>query len=510
MRIKIGARASTLARWQAHQVARKLQQADSSLQVEFDFSKSFGDQNPDIPLWKMPEQGVFTRDLREKLINESVDLAVHSWKDLPIEDTDPTAVVATLPRADARDLLLVPEANWPRAVAAGRLTILSSSPRRQHNLTADLSPLLPTDLRIDFKPVRGNMLTRIQKAFAEATTAIIVAKAAIDRLLEAEAQAEAEFADGITELIRQSRWMILPLTINPTAAAQGGLAIEAKTSRQDILALLQKINDQESFDLIQAERARFAGYGGGCHQKLGVTFQAIDKGHVEFSRGETPDGQAMHSIDFVATAASARDAHGKLPKLAPEQVFPKDKTEARFFDRIELASARIPHDRPLWVTRANALPEKFEPAEKQRVFTSGLQTWRKLARRGVWVNGCSDAIGERFGAGIDWLDRDRPEAERKFIKLTHAEGKTNAAMDLLATYRLQPREAIADLSGRKAFYWMSYSSFCLAKERFPQILEDDVYHCCGIGHTYELIRLHIPEERLKLFVRYDDFKEAVH
>src|SRR2546427_1150063 len=109
MRVTIASRRSELARIQALQVGEALHRAHPQIEINYSFHESLGDKNLERPLWQMPEKGVFTQDFREGLLRGDFDLVVHSWKDLAIEHDPETEVVATLPRADARDLLLVPQ-----------------------------------------------------------------------------------------------------------------------------------------------------------------------------------------------------------------------------------------------------------------------------------------------------------------------------------------------------------------------------------------------------------------
>src|SRR5205814_4409390 len=124
MRLVLAARRSELARIQAIQVGSTLQKAHPQVNVDYSFHESLGDKNQNDPLWQMPEKGVFTQDLREGLLAGRYDLAVHSWKDLAIEDDGETEIAATLPRADMRDLLLVRADRWDEVRQTGRMTIL--------------------------------------------------------------------------------------------------------------------------------------------------------------------------------------------------------------------------------------------------------------------------------------------------------------------------------------------------------------------------------------------------
>jgi hydroxymethylbilane synthase len=158
MRLVLAARRSDLARIQAFQVGRTLQNLNAQIQIEYSFHESLGDKNQNDPLWQMPEKGVFTQDLREGLLAGRYDLAVHSWKDLAIESDGETEIVATLPRADMRDLLLVRADRWEEVRRSGRMTIFTSSPRRSFNLQSFLPAALPAQIQeLIFEPVRGNV-----------------------------------------------------------------------------------------------------------------------------------------------------------------------------------------------------------------------------------------------------------------------------------------------------------------------------------------------------------------
>src|SRR6266849_3668033 len=248
MRVTIASRRSELARIQAYQVGDALRFGAPLIEISYSFHESLGDRNQNDPLWQMPEKGVFTQDFREGLLRGDFDLVVHSWKDLAIEEDPDTEVAATLPRVDARDLLLVREDRWRDVERTGVMTILTSSPRRSYNLESFLREALPARLReLNFTNVRGNVPTRVRKLLESDVDGLIVAKAAIDRLLEAK---QSEFAVTRKELQRalsQCRWMVLPLRENPSAPAQGALAIEIVRRRADLRDLLAPLNCVNTF-----------------------------------------------------------------------------------------------------------------------------------------------------------------------------------------------------------------------------------------------------------------------
>ena len=476
MRVVLAARRSALARLQAHLVAGALRRARPDIEIAFRFRESLGDRQLDVPLWQMPEKGVFTEDLREELLAGSCDLAVHSWKDLPIEGQARTAIVATLPRADARDLLLVREDRWADVERGGAIRLLTSSPRRARNLAAFLPSALPGDVRrIEFLPVRGNVPTRVRKMWDDEADGLIVAKAALDRLLEAEAE---EFAGTAAELRRAlslCRWMALPLAANPTAPAQGALAIEIARSRDDLRDLLAEINCAASFAAVEREREIMRGHGGGCHQAIGVSVLVRPYGEITFVRGEDAQGHAL-------AEASLRPLRPRPPGLDAARLWPRDAAENRWFAREPLPADPPPPGAALWIAKADALPDAWRIPATRIVWASGLETWRRLARRGVWVHGSAEGLGQAESPRIETI----AGAPLSWIKLSHAGSGVDPAMPTLATYRLRPRAIDLDLRERDYFFWTSGSNFRAAIAGRDWLREKT--HFCGPGQTAQTLR----------------------
>ena len=486
MRLVLAARRSELARIQALQVGRTLQNAHQQISIEYSFHESLGDKNQNDPLWQMPEKGVFTQDLREGLLAGRYDLAVHSWKDLAIEDDGETEIVATLPRADMRDLLLVRRDRWEEVQRTGRMTIFTSSPRRTYNLDSFLRTALPARIdELTFEPVRGNVPTRIRKMWNPGADGLIVAKAALDRLLETP---EEEFAATQAELrnaLSQCRWMVLPLRANPNAPAQGALAVEIKSGRPDLHERLAAISCAETFATTQREREILRGYGGGCHQKIGASVLRRPYGEITFLRGLTDDGQILNT-------SSMKPAHPRPQQVSSDLMWPLKTTDSDWFKR-EPVPATIPNS-PLWVARADALPEDASISDSQIVWASGLRTWERMAQRGVWVNGCAEGLGEQENPRIETITG----TEVQWTKLTHADAPAGSAgilpasfengMRMLPTYRLVAKDSAPNLDGKQYFFWSSGSSFERALQRHPWI--KSMTHFCGPGNTQKALQKH--------------------
>jgi hydroxymethylbilane synthase len=503
MRVTIASRRSDLARIQAYQVGDALRAAHSHIEINYSFHESLGDKNQNDPLWQMPEKGVFTQDFRIGLLQGEFDLVVHSWKDLAIENDPEVEVIATLPRADARDLLLVPKSRWSEVERTGVMSILTSSPRRAHNLDSFLRAALPAKLsKLDFVNVRGNVPTRVRKLLQLDVDGLIVAKAAIDRLLSASQGELAATQRELREALSQCRWMVLPLRENPSAPAQGALAVEISRKRGDIRELLAPLNCSDTFSTVLSEREILRSYGGGCHQKIGASVLRRPFGEITLLRGLTDSGELLDRRTLTPSRP-------RPPKISRDGMWPLSSSDADWFvreniqidplspwERVRvrgLADAPTPSPQPsskgrggespraLWIAKADALPDHWNTEADQLVWASGVQSWKRLARRGVWVNGCAESLGEQesprietlAGAAVDWL------------KLTHESGYTDGEMRALATYRLVPKDDAVDLSGKKYFFWKSGSSFEHALSRNSWL--KDMTHFCGPGNTQRIL-----------------------
>lgn len=465
MKIKISARRSDLARLQAYQVGSALKRQHPHVIVEFFFKESLGDQNQNDPLWKMPERGVFTEDFVQDLLEGRTDMVVHSWKDLPTAERPGLSLAATLPRADSRDVFFL----RPDALGKENLTLLTSSPRRTFSAQCHLATLLPFKTKsINTKPVRGNILTRLRKLGQGEGDGLFMAKAALDRMLSATEPEFAEAQKEFRELIKQFPWMVLPHSLFPTAPAQGALAVEIKSEREDLFELLSAIHDEHTALAVEAERDAFADFGGGCHQKIGISVVPHPRfGTIEFFHGH-PDGEEpSRQITFE-----------NVPEELPSgsSFWPKNQTST--FRRVPVRDTKNPGG-ALFVSRNEGLPEEWPIAPDQVVWTAGTRTWQKLAERGIWVNGTSDGLGE----AIPDLKALVPQP-LKWTKLTHADSANDGLFPCLATYRLenssdQPPPLV------DAYFWASESLFRWALEKRPEIRQ--ARHAAGPGYTASAI-----------------------
>jgi hydroxymethylbilane synthase len=278
--IRVGTRASLLARTQTQLVVDALTASSPDVLVETVLVSTHGDRSAQ-PLEEIGGTGVFVSALREALLAGTIDVAVHSFKDLPTTTAPGITLAAVPPREDPRDAL----------VARGGMTLLelprgarvgTGSPRRAAQLRA-------LDLGLEIVPIRGNVDTRLARVGSDAglLDAVVLAAAGLRRLGR---------GDVVTELLD-------PIQVLP-AAAQGALAIECRESDEVARSLLAPLDDHASRSAVAAERSLLAALEAGCTAPVGALAEVTegDDGRLEvFLRGSVT---AIDGSDAVRLSAS--------------------------------------------------------------------------------------------------------------------------------------------------------------------------------------------------------------
>ena len=272
--LRIGSRGSILARWQAEFVRKQLFQITGA-EAEIVIIKTSGDKMQQSPLTQIGGKGIFIKELEEALLEESVDLAVHSVKDIPTDTPSRLHFPAVCRRDDVRDCVVshqgTPLANLRQGARVG-----TSSLRRQ----AQLRHYRPD---LDLRDLRGNVDTRLRKVESGEYEAIVLSKAGLDRL---------GWAQKITEA--------LSTDISLPAVGQGAIAIESRLKDQETTDILAKLDDPETRTAIIAERALLSALQGGCQVPLGAW--------ARMERGELVMEAVVCSVDgaqYVREKASA-------------------------------------------------------------------------------------------------------------------------------------------------------------------------------------------------------------
>ena len=245
--LRVGSRASRLALVQTEWVVARLHEAWPDLQVRVVPIRTAGDASRATPLAAVGAGvGVFVKELEAALVEERIDLAVHSMKDVPTCAPEGLEVEASVPaRADPRDCLLTSAGqsleDLPRGAIVG-----TSSPRRRAMLLAARADLRFTDLR-------GNVETRLAKLAAGRCDATVLARAGLERRGMLDGQA----------------WTV-PVSVALPAAGQGALALEFRAGDEQVRGLVAAVDDAASRWAVAAERALVRRLGAGCRTPLGV------------------------------------------------------------------------------------------------------------------------------------------------------------------------------------------------------------------------------------------------
>lgn len=497
----IGARRSPLARVQAQATGAALLRAGVARHITYRFIESSGDRSAEPSAATVTARGGFTADLGQLLDDGAIDLAVHSWKDLPLVDRPGTEVVATLPRADARDVLLIRRASLTGSTVPS-LTILSSSERRRRSLESFLHWALPVQIEsVRFVPVRGDIGMRLAKLLRGDGDALVIAKAAIDRLLDT---AHADPADASLNETRERvrlalaacRAIVLPLASSPAAPGQGALAIETRRDAAGVRAALGAINDADTFELVQRERDLAAGMSGDV-EPVGVTRLRYAEADVEFVRGSRGDQ--------VENRVALHRRVGGLPRpQSADAVWTGEDDGAAVVERLPLGlqALALSGSTGLLVARAEALPADVALNDAV-VWTAGLATWRKLAARGVWVTGSDESLGETGAVSIrDWF----PQVTR-WLKLSHDEGFESSHATLLPTYRIRRTTPLAPVHSRTHFFWNSGSQLRAYLTAFPGL--ERAWHGCGPGNSLRIARELLGRERVQPFLNAGQFRDEL-
>ena len=254
-KLRLGTRGSDLARTQSETIAAALRGA--GFDVELTIIKTSGDQNQTALFGSIGPQGVFVREIEQALVERRVELAVHSFKDLPTSSPAELIVAAVPARVDPADLLLVRRAalaDGDESLPIVRGARVGTASARRRVWLKHFRP----DLRVE--PLRGNVPTRVRKLAEGAFDAIVLAAAGVERL---QAEGRLPTLDGIDVRRLDPQWFV-------PAPAQGALAVQCRRDDAAVLAALKTIDHAPSHTAVTAERDALAHAEGGCDVAFGA------------------------------------------------------------------------------------------------------------------------------------------------------------------------------------------------------------------------------------------------
>jgi len=299
-KITIGTRGSDLALWQANFVKDRL--AEINILAELKIIKTQGDRILNLSFDKLEGKGFFTKELEEELLAGTIDLAVHSHKDLPTENPPGLVIAAVSEREDPSEYLLMLkdciDFKQKFTVKFGALVGTSSNRRK--------AQLLAVRPDLEIAELRGNVPTRINKLRHEEYDAIMLAKAGIVRLGLDMSEFHVEEI-GPTEFI--------------PAPAQGVLAIQIREIDKELFDILQNLNHPEVAEALSVERKVLRLFGGGCHLPLGCYCRKED-GQFQVFTSKAKDDEQVPDRYFTEAPTTKGLPEKVVAKFSNERKFP--------------------------------------------------------------------------------------------------------------------------------------------------------------------------------------------
>lgn len=286
----IGTRQSLLALWQSNHIAGLLRKQYPDCQVTLKKIVTKGDRILDVPLAQIGGKGLFTKEIENELLDGTVDLAVHSLKDMPTVLPEGLCLTAITARANVGDAFVSNKyasfSQLPQGAVLG-----TSSLRRKAQLLAVRPDLKIVDLR-------GNVDTRLRKLDEGQMDAIILAAAGLERL-------------GHADRIRE----IIPASVCLPAVGQGALAIECRSDNQTVREMLAFLNDLPTKQATDAERAFLGLIEGGCQVPIGVHADVADSKIKIEAVIASLDGSTVLRNNITGPAAQAGELGRELGHL---------------------------------------------------------------------------------------------------------------------------------------------------------------------------------------------------
>lgn len=539
--IKIGGRGSLLSLTQINQTIELLQESFPDIFFEVIPITTQGDKIQDKALWEVDGNNFFTKELDQALINNTCDVTIHSHKDLGVVRPKDFEIAATPKRSYPHDILLIKNSTLDK-IKNGQLKkilIGTSSPRRIANLTSKLPKIIQCE--IETKILRGNVNTRIEKLQKDHFDAIVLALAGLERLAKSKNQDQVH---QLEELIKNLNFTILPLSLFPTAASQGAIALEINKNNpnyQHIKDVISSIHCLNTYEEISRERKSLSFYGGGCHLAVGITTQKIKDFFISFHKGNKVSGEVVNKIlieqknklknDLLINNISTSIficqkeetclpsiSHSKKFNFIFDQILNNLQVELHnemhneihnemHFENSKIFNFFVASKKAFSILQKNMQNlNKSISHEDTLIFTAGTTTSEYLFKNGIWVNGTSDSMGSSHFLSL---------LESKFIKLisknfyskhwkTISKDRVQSTIgDLVSTYSIRNIansniqkikqnnvKWVQELQNTNVFFWPSYSYYKIYKNCFPEIFNAKnklLFHCTGLGKTYDAL-----------------------
>ncbi len=479
--LRLGTRSSLLAIAQSRLVAAQLMLKHPGLHIELVEMQSRGDKDQNTPLSCVSDTDFFSDELDAALACGDVDFCVHSWKDIDGPRPDNFVRAAVPARALPHDAVLFRSDIHTLLERGTTLRIGTCSLRRQIN-TADFLRWALPDLghppRFEFHDLRGPVDERLARITASAGNkrldAVVLALAGLERLWQ-----DSDGRQTIEPLLRDARWMIMPLSECPAAPAQGALALETLKDNQHCRALLQSLHDPETEKLVQLERQLISAIAP-RNSGFGATAESDPLlGHVARLRGRAD--AAAEPVYLTRTAQTSTNTLSARPWQAASW--------QRATRKRPLAVNKL-NTEALFIAHADAHTPGLD-LDEARCWTSGPHSWKQLAKRGIWVEGCADNRGFELVKPLLAAPVLQLPPLSDWMAITHADAlvswSDSGVGKVIPTYcidvDLDPMLIADEVATCTHFYWVSARQY----RALSKFLPANASHACGTGKTFSAL-----------------------
>jgi len=475
---KIGTRGSLLAVTQCTLISDEISKLTNS-NFQLIKIKTQGDQITDRPLWQLEGKDFFTKELDTALLNNDVDLVVHSYKDLGSDRPIGIKIGAITQRNYPHDVLLIKKDKFKNLNSTKTFIVGTSSPRRIVNIQKSLGDYLQIEnKKIECKTLRGNINTRIEKLIDDQYDAIVLAFAGLERLASYPSSAVI-----LKDLLSTLDFMILPTKDFPPASSQGALAIEYNESNEKtILPVLRSVHSKSTEEEIKRERATFSKYGGGCHLAVGINVKKVGAFYIHNEKGEVDNSpvekMSLEGFDYP-----------NLSGLKPYFMF----SQYDYLTNYTSLQTEINPKMNTYITSSHCF-DAINGSENS-LWTAGNRTMKKLLQNGYWVCGSTEGFGENEIVNFSQSNFvNLAIGNAPWVTLTHDNGTSNFSK-VIGVYEHKINDEIdlvreKELLNADIIYWSSKIQFELYTKKYPELLKKK--HATGLGKTYSALEAYAP------------------
>jgi 5-aminolevulinate synthase len=481
MNLRIIARKSALSQAQLHLVADVIKRDFPWIKISALWENSRGDDLIDKPLHLEEGSDFFTDRLTSALIQGTADLAVHSLKDLSAAHFFGDHLFAVVDREAVHDIVIFHASVEEKLRAGAKIRIGTCSHRRETLVLPFLQQALPffeVPIRLEAVPIRGNIDTRIAKLDGNQYDGIVLALAGIHRALKFE-----KSRTHFIQLLEDKKWMILPPSVCTPAPAQGAIVVESASHHPFVKYLLSQLNNLTLYRQCAQEKSIAEQYGTGCIQPFGVHSYTIGTRELQHVYGKTKSDDwidSWHGLDYPSLS------------IPPDQIICSDELGFKAIRSFLPWDLNILKDvNHLFISHEHAYKLKHNDILRPgiNIWTAGINTWKKLAAKGIWISGCSDSMG--FESLVHLLEGPLVATEKsKCLILTNTESAQRWALlgyKAITTYDLTYESPLLDrymLRKAKLLFWNCFAHY----QELKHLLEDDLIHACLPGQTETLLR----------------------